>query len=171
MGRTAIETLLHMMEVAYRADPFSSLRRNLDSVRDDEWEIRPAKWSIDEFGTQPELSIGDLVLHIGGPKRMYADRAFGDCTLEWATIPRPSAFDRESVIAWLDEGHRLLADGLAALTDDAELAVERPAPWRAPMARQQLITIMISHDLYHSGEINRQRALIRGAEGWSLPAS
>jgi hypothetical protein len=39
------------------------------------------------------------------------------------------------------------------------------------MLRRQLLTIMISHDLYHSGEINRQRSLIRGAEGWDRGAS
>jgi hypothetical protein len=29
-----------------------------------------------------------------------------------------------------------------------------------------MIGIVINHDLYHAGEINRQRDMIRGAEGW-----
>jgi len=29
---------------------------------------------------------------------------------------------------------------------------------------------VINHDLYHSGETNRQRALIRGADGWERAA-
>jgi hypothetical protein len=171
MGRAAIETLLHVMDVAYRADPFSALRRNVESVRPDEWHIRPAKWSVDEFGTLPELSICDVVMHVAGAKHMYADRAFGACKLEWGSIPLPPSRDMPAVLDWLEAGHRLLADGLAALGDDSELAVERPAPWRLPMRRQQLITIMISHDLYHAGEINRQRSLIRGAEGWDRAAA
>ncbi len=70
------------------------------------------------------------------------------------------------MLAWLDGGQRALTDGLAALADDAELDEERMFPWRRAASRRQFITIMISHDLYYSGEINPQRALIRGAEGW-----
>ena len=99
---------------------------------------------------------------------MYADRAFGDARMEWSDIKLPAARDKESLLGWLDEGHQLLVDGLTALTDDAELEAERPAPWRLPMRRDHLLSIIINHDLYHSGEINRQRALLRGAKGWDL---
>ena len=70
------------------------------------------------------------------------------------------------MLAWLDEGHAVFAAGLAALEDDAELAVKRPAPWGAPLRRELMIGIVINHDLYHAGEINRQGDMIRGAEGW-----
>src|SRR4051812_38879201 len=93
LSRTAIETLLRMMDVAYRGDPFSALRRNLKGITPEEWDIKPASWSTDEFGDMPELSICDLVLHVGGAKYMYADRAFADASLEWASVPRPSASD------------------------------------------------------------------------------
>ena len=137
MARTAIETLLHMMDVAYRADPFSALRRNVESVRPDEWHVRPATWSVDEFGAQPELSICDIVMHVAGAKHMYADRAFGECKLEWGDIPLPPSRDMEAVLAWLEEGQRLLTEGLAALSDDSELARRAPdavAPADAPPA-------------------------------------
>jgi len=165
MTRTAIDTLVRRMDAAYRGDPFHALRRNVESVRSEEWDVRPAKWNAEEFGTEPELSICDLVAHVAGAKFMYADRAFGDASLEWADIQLPSR-EMEAMLAWLDEGHRALAEGLAALTDDTELAEQRPAPWRLPLQREQLVGIVINHDLYHAGEINRQRALIRGAEGW-----
>jgi uncharacterized damage-inducible protein DinB len=171
MSRIAIETLVQLMNIAYRDDPFCALLRNLASVTGDEWHIKPASWNAEKFGTDPELSICDMVLHVGGAKRMYANRAFGDASLEWVDIKPPASFETEPVLAWLDEGHRELIDGLTALRDDAELVAECQAPWRVPMRREQLITIMISHDLYHSGEINRQRALIRGAEGWTRHAS
>lgn len=170
MTRTAIDMLARQMNVAYRDDPFHAFRRNVESVRPEEWDVRPAGWSVEEFGEQPELSVCDLVLHVAGAKHMYADRAFGDASLEWADI-KPPPLDMESVLAWLDAGHRKLVDGLAALRDDDELVVERPAPWRLPMLREQLIAIVINHDLYHSGEINRQRALIRGTEGWNRGSS
>ncbi|MDP9237276.1 MAG: DinB family protein [Chloroflexota bacterium] len=166
MARIAIETVLRQMNAAYRDDPFHALRKNVESVRPGEWDVRPSGWTVEEFGTQPELSICDLVLHVAGAKFMYADRAFGDASLEWADIALPPARDMPAVLAWLDEGHQRLEAGLTALTDDEELAAERLAPWRAPMRRAQLISIIINHDLYHSGEINRQRALIRGTQGW-----
>ncbi len=163
--------LLHVMDVAYRADAFSALRRNVESVRPDEWHVRPATYSVDEFGTQPELSICDIVLHVAGAKHMYASCAFAEAPISIADL-KPPALDMPAVLSWLDEGHGRLRDGLAALGDDGELAEERPAPWGHPfkMSRQLLVTMMISHDLYHSGEINRQRALIRGAEGWDRDA-
>jgi uncharacterized damage-inducible protein DinB len=97
---------------------------------------------------------------------MYANRAFGDATLDWPDLRMPPSRGMETVLAWLDDGHRALTDGLAALADDAELDEERTFPRRHPTPCRRLVTMMISHDLYHSGEINRQRALIRGAEGW-----
>jgi hypothetical protein len=165
MTRIAIETLLKQLNAAYRNDPFCALRRNVESVRPDEWAVRPAGWTVEVFGSDPELSICDIVLHVAGAKFMYADRAFGDATMEWGDI-RPPALDMTSVLAWLEEAHRQFAAGLAGLTDDAQLAEERLAPWRLPMRREHLISIIISHDLYHAGEINRQRALIRGSQGW-----
>lgn len=166
MTRIAIDMLVRQMNAAYRDDRFHAFRRNLESVHPDEWDVHPAIWSVEEFGKDPELSICDLALHVGGAKFMYADRAFGDALLEWTDIAPPPTRDREAVLAWLDEGYRALVDGLAALEDDAELAAERQAPWRLPMRREQLLGIIINHDLYHSGEINRQRSLIRGADGW-----
>ena len=166
MTRTGIEFLSQRLEAAYRGDPFHAVRKNIASVRPDEWDVRPAKWTVEEFGTQPELSICDLALHVGGPKYMYADRAFGDASLEWGDIKPPESREMNVVLAWMDAGHRLLQDGLKALSDDEELSVQRQAPWRTPMTRMQLVALVINHDVYHSGEINRQRALIRGAEGW-----
>lgn len=170
MARAAIEMLLRAMQWAYADDPFHALRRNLESVTDAEWDVRPASWSVDEFGTDPELSICDIVLHVAAAKRMYANRVFGDGLMEWEQIAIPEARDMASVLAWLDDGYRQLVDGLTALPDDAELATERTFPYRRGLIlvpREQLLRIIINHDLYHSGEINRQRALIRGAEGWA----
>jgi len=165
MKRVAIDLWLNRLDAAYRNDPFHALRKNIESVRPAEWDVSPAEWSIDEFGAQPELSICDLVWHVAGAKYMYADRVFGAATLEWSEI-RPPSREMPALLAWMDEGHRALADGLAALSNDTELAIERPAPWRLAMRRDQLLGIIINHDVYHSGEINRQRALLRGADGW-----
>lgn len=167
MSRTGIEFWMRRLEAAYRTDPFHAFRKNLESVQPDAWDVRPAEWSIDEFGTQPELSICDLALHVGGAQFMYADRAFGDASLEWGDIHVPPSRDMASVFAWLDEGYQALRRGLEELTDDTELTAERQAPWRMPLTREQLLTLVGNHQLYHSGEVNRQRALLRGADGWA----
>lgn len=166
MSRIAIDMWAHRLEAAYRGDYFHALRKNIESVRPAEWDIRPADWSAEEFGSQPELSICDLVTHVAGAKFMYADRAFGDASLEWGDTRLPTSRDMQSLLTWMDEGHRLLTEGLAALSDDLELKAQRQAPWRMPLRRDQLLEIVINHDLYHAGEVNRQRALIRGSTGW-----
>lgn len=74
-----------------------------------------------------------------------------------------------SILDWLHENHRALVDGLAGLPDDAELGVERQFPYRGALPIGRLLSVVISHDLYHSGEVNRQRALIRGSDGWERP--
>ena len=165
MARTAIETLLRMLDQAYRTDPFSALRKNIASVRPEEWDIRPSTWSTAEFGDDPELSICDIALHTGA-KYMYVDRAFGEATMEWGDIKPPQSRSIEDVLAWLDEAHRLMIEGLASLDDDAPPRRAATSALAYADAARSLITIITNHDLYHSGEINRQRALIRGAEGW-----
>jgi uncharacterized damage-inducible protein DinB len=165
MARTEIESMRRMMDEAYRTDPFCALRKNLAGVTAEEWDVRPAEHSVDVFGTQPELSICDIALHTGA-KYMYYDRAFGEAKLEWGDIAPPRSRSMEDVLAWLDEAHRLMMEGLSSLEDDARLYDERQAPWRTPMKLRSLIALITNHDLYHSGEVNRQRALIRGANGW-----
>ena len=128
--------------------------------------MRPADHSVEVFGTQPELTIRDIATHVGGALIMYTNRAFGSADVQWDDIAGPPDDSMERVVAWLDGCHQAFADGLAALTDDEELQVQRPAPWNMPLRRSDYVAMMINHQLYHSGEVNRQRALIRGSSGW-----
>lgn len=165
MSRAALDLLTRALEAAYRSDTAHSLLQNLSDVRPEEWEARPAEPQVSVFGSDPELSIADIVNHVSAAKYMYADYAFGGASKQWGNLGAPSG-DMEATLAWLDEGHRTFADAVASLEDDSQLAVERPAHWGQPAPTERLISLMINHDLYHSGEINRQRALIRGADGW-----
>src|SRR5690606_34359362 len=108
------------IEAAYRRDHWHSLLGNIGDVRDDEWAVRPAKWTVEVFGTDPELSIVDMVLHVGGAKLMYANHAFGDASMRWDTVPRPRSLARSDVMEWLETAHQTFADGVAALQDDSE---------------------------------------------------
>jgi uncharacterized damage-inducible protein DinB len=167
MTRIAIAVWEQRLEAAYRADPFHAFRKNIESVLPEEWDLDPSKASVQKDGGlgPDELSICDQALHAGGAKFMYANRIFGKADIDWPDIQPPASRDMPAVLAWLDEGHRALAEGLASLQDDTVLLGERPAPWRLPVRIEALLGIVINHDLYHSGEINRQRALIRYS-GW-----
>ena len=165
MSRAALDLLTRALESAFRADHWHSLLANLSDVRPQEWDARPAEPRVSVFGPSPELSIADIVNHVGSAKHMYADRAFGGASAEWGDF-RPPSGDKEAAIAWLEEAHHAFADAVKTLDDDSELAVERRAPWSPAVPTERLISIIINHDLYHAGEINRQRALIRGADGW-----
>lgn len=166
MSRVLIDHYSAVFEAAYRTDPFHAFRANLAAASPDEWNVRPSDWSREEFGDRPELSIGDLAHHVGGALVMYTDRAFGEAKLDWGDIRGPASADMDPVLAWLDEAHATFAAGIASLTDDVQLAEMRQAPWRTPMPRAQLIGLMVNHQIYHSGEVNRQRSLIRGTSGW-----
>jgi uncharacterized damage-inducible protein DinB len=164
--RTEIAVVTRMLEAAYRTDPWGALRKNIESVAPAEWDLRPSEYSTEVFGDDPELSICDIALHTGA-KYMYYDRAFGEMKLEWGDIAPPASRNQDDVLAWLDEAQRLMLAGLESLDEDERLRDERQAPWRTPIKRGQLIALITNHDLYHAGEINRQRALIRGAGLWS----
>lgn len=166
MPRVLIDHYAATFEAAYRTDRFHAFRINLDSATPEEWDIRPADWSRNEFGDHPELTICDLAFHVGGGLVMYANRAFGDATLGWGDIATAPSREKPAVLAWLDDVQAAFAAGIAALRDDAELSELRPAPWGTPMSRAQLIGLMPNHLIYHSGEVNRQRALLRGSSGW-----
>jgi uncharacterized damage-inducible protein DinB len=168
MPRAALDTMLQALDAAYRADRFHSLLGNLSDVRDDEWDTRPANHSVEVFGTQPELSIADIVRHVGAAKLMYANHAFGGASLDWPSTAPPSA-EHDAILRWLDAAHEDFVTAVTALADDSELEVDRRAHWGRPLATRHIVSIVTNHDLYHSGEINRQRALIRGADGWEAP--
>ncbi len=168
MSRAALDALIRTLEAAYRGDRFSALRVNLEDIRPEEWHAHPTKHDVAVFGEDPELSIAEIVAHVGAGKRMYANHGFGDRSLQWGPSAGPPAWDMPAVLDWLDEGHRNFVACVDALGDDSELAVERYAPWGALLPTEHLIAIIRDHDLYHSGEVNRQRSLMRGAEGWTM---
>ena len=153
MGREGIEQYLYMMDEAFGANSrWHSLLKNLSSVREDEWEWVPAGG---------RRSIRAIAEHCGA-KHMYQNRAFGDGTMTWETVPPPEGSSREAIVAWLSECHRQWRTGVESLADDAELAKPRGAPWNDQRETRWLINTMIQHDLYHAGEINHIRAMRQG---------
>jgi hypothetical protein len=118
-GRTGIETLLDLLDEAYRGRGIESsnesqaLLTNIESVPDEAWRaLLPGA----------ARSIHDIVGHVGACKVMYDDYAFGSGTLRFDTPEvEPFAHGGSSyeVVVWMSEAHESLVDQVAALADDA----------------------------------------------------
>lgn len=159
MSRVVVDQLLSMLDQSFERSPdagptdgWHSLMANLESVGDEDWEWLPA---------DGKRTIGHLAIHCGFAMRMYADRGFGDATLEMAdavftrTGGEPS---KAAVLPWLREAHGILRDSLVA-SDDESLGHMRVTHWGERKTRRWFIVTMIEHNIYHAGEINHLRAL------------
>ena len=161
-SRTAIETLAGFIEEAYEGDPDQSLLANLHNLREQDWD------SIPPGGGR---SIVDILEHVGWCKWMYEDYAFGKGTLRGDQPPLvPSGGartrPRDELLDWLKEGHTRWLASVRALANDAELDRKRLTNWGEYLSTRVIIRIMISHDLYHAGEINHIRALLHSNDQW-----
>jgi hypothetical protein len=151
MSTPAVAQLLYLLDEAFEDQKWHSLLNNLRAVTPDDWTWVPP---------DGRRSIRDLVLHVGGGKRMYHNQAFGDAALTWddpiiedhgavSTIP--------SAIAWLRQGQQRFRQSVAAL-DDAALLQPRKTHLGMKETRW-IVSVIITHDLYHAGEINHIRCL------------
>ena len=160
MGRSRIEELLSLMDLAFEGSQHSLLK-NLRSVAPDSWERKPPG------GTR---SIRNLVAHVGMFKFMYANRGFGDGSMDYDDPPATPAPERLSdpsaAEEWLREGHEYLTGCIRELESDAELDAPRRAHWGDLVSTYFLVTTMLEHDTYHAGEINHARALLQDDDRW-----
>ena len=138
-----------------------SLMANLATVDETVWRARLP-------GTV--RTIESIALHVGGCKVMYPEYAFGAGRLTWQSPevqPWPEgAAPMAEVLAWLRTVHAALMAQVKALSD-ADLSTLRQANWGEPRETRWLLSILLQHDLYHAGEINRMRALLAGEDRWN----
>jgi hypothetical protein len=94
----------------------------------------------------------------------YENHAFGDGAMRWdhpGTIPPiPPVQQPADVIGWLRQGEPARAG------DDTELHRPRRANWGQEYETRWLLSVLLQHDLYHSGGINHLRALRWGTDRW-----
>jgi hypothetical protein len=162
-GRTAVETLVWLVEDAFEGDPGHSLLANLREVREEDWQVVPVGGG---------RSIADIVEHVGWCKWMYEDYAFGTASLRGDRPPMAPADGEhyrplEELLAWLKEGHGRWLASVKALVDDSELERERLTNWGEWLPTRTIIRMMIAHDLYHAGEINHLRSIQQGTDKWA----
>lgn len=165
-GRSGIEALLHLMEMAFgepgvEEDESQALLPNLATVPEDAWRALPPGAS---------RSIESIVLHVGSCKVMYADYAFRAGTLDWDMTevqPWPEgAAPMAATIDWLVKVHGRLVEHVAGLDDDAELDRLRRTNWGDEWRTRSIVGAMITHDAYHAGEINHLRSLLGTDDRW-----
>jgi hypothetical protein len=161
--RTAVDILAWLIHDAFEGDPSHSLLANLRDLRPEDWTAVPPGAS---------RSIAEIVEHVGWCKWMYEDYAFGPGTLHGdrePMIPPDGARSRppDTLQAWLIGGHKRWLASVRALSDDAELEIDRLTNWGEWLPTRTIIRIMIAHDFYHAGEINRQRSILQGTDRWA----
>lgn len=161
-----IDLLMYLMDEAFagqgieESNESQSLMTNLATVDEAMWRAR-LPGSV--------RTIESIALHIGGCKVMYADHAFGTRGLTWESPevePWPDgAAAMSEALDWLRRSHVALMAHVASLSDE-DLAKVRYANWGQLRETRWLLSMLLQHDLYHAGEINRMRALLAGEDRW-----
>jgi uncharacterized damage-inducible protein DinB len=161
-SRTAIETLVWLIEDAFAGDPQHSLLANLRNLPNQHWTALPPGGG---------RSVADILEHVAWSKWMYEDYAFGAASLHGDQPPLiPAKGERarpsDELLSWLNEGHHRWLASVRALSNDTELERDRLTNWGERLPTRTIIRIMIAHDLYHAGEINHLRALLQATDRW-----
>lgn len=156
MSTSALEEWKYLFSSAFDGR-WQSVLKNLESVTEDEWSAVPPG------GVR---SIRDIVAHVGMFKYMYSTSAFRGREFDYgdnpATPPESRLATKDAAIEWLKEAHEYLLDSFSTMKDDSELGELRKAHWGEPLETRLLMSIVLEHDTYHAGEINRGRALLQG---------
>jgi len=156
VSTTAINEWIYLFNSAFDGR-WQSVIANLESVTEDEWDAVP---------TGGVRTIRDIVAHIGMFKYMYPTSAFRGREFDYgenpATPPAERLATKDSAIEWLKEAHEYLLESFSTMKDDSELDELRPAHWGELLPTRTLMSIVLEHDTYHAGEINRGRALLQG---------
>jgi hypothetical protein len=95
---------------------------------------------------------------------MYHNQAFGDASYTWDNpllVGKDALSTIPGAVVWLRQGHERLVRSISAL-DDSQLLELRPHHSGRLREIRWIISMMIQHDVYHSGEINHIRALHQG---------
>lgn len=164
-----VSLLATQMDAGYR-----SIRGRAQGLTDDEFWWEPAagcwtvrrrrdgRWAADYAEPDPDPSpmttIAWRLVHVAESKVMYHEYAFGAAQLTFPDID--SAHTPEAALDQLDEGHRLLAGDLQALSA-GELEQPVKTNWGDEWPAWKIFWTMIEHDLHHGAEIGALRDLYR----------
>jgi hypothetical protein len=151
MSRVAVGHLQFLI-----GEAFETLMATVRSLEDDDWLWVPPR------GVR---HIAGILGHVAGGKHMNINHSFDGLTPQWDdaqfSIERPVP----EIIDWLREGQQKLLDRVSAL-EDADLTKPRTMHWGRQRETRWLLSQMITHDLFHAGEINHIRSLHHQDDKW-----
>lgn len=160
MARSEISAYLRLFDSAFNGTDHS-LIKNLETVDDGSWQALPQG---------ARRTIKDITAHVGMFKYMYPGSAFRTREYDYGDDPVTPPPERlatvQSAIEWLTEAHEYLITAFSELEDDSELDKPRLAHWGDHLPTRSLMNIVLEHDTYHAGEINRTRALLQDDDDW-----
>ena len=160
-SRVAIETLARLTEEAFEGDLAQGLLGNLRDLREGDWTALPRGRSC-RSPTPSNMSDG----RNGCTWTMPSAR--GRCVaINRRSCPRSVRSHVRTTNCWsgcakvTGAGSRRYARCLTTLH-----STERLTNWGEHLPTRDLIRILIGHDFYHAGEINKTRALLQGTDRW-----
>jgi uncharacterized damage-inducible protein DinB len=156
MARSAVKTLLYLLDRVFETDEEHSVIGNLTKVGPAEWDTVPEGC---------ERSIAQIVHHVATCYHAYFENAFTDAGQSFARTGERAPATREDLMAWLLNGHEVFRAAVTEL-EDADLDSDRGTHWGGAMPARALIATVIEHDAYHAGEINHLRALLQRDDSW-----
>lgn len=135
----------------------------------------------------PELTLGEalrvpqggyrsvlgILKHTAGWSHVYRSFAFDPAPTSWFDLdfPRglrdmiePTREYLDDVLGWLTQSHHLWMQSLATVTDE-QLDEQRPVHWGATKPLFDIVTLIVTHHVYHAGELNILLSIYRG-EAW-----
>lgn len=118
-------------------------------------------------------SILGVLKHIGGWATVYHSYAFEAEPKHWEHTSWPRGLRDEiertkdyvdEVIAWTDDAMRAWDDDLSRVAD-ADIDGDHPVHWGGTAPLSTIVSIMVNHLAYHTGELNMLLSIVR-EEAW-----
>ena len=156
MSRAVLDFLAWQLDQSFEGKPEHSLMANLSSVTND---------TLDQLPPGGGRTLRDLIVHCASVKRMHVDHAFGEGELTWWTTWNGEGAledaNLERLTSWLRDAHAEAQEAVAKLGSDEELFAQRNTHWGEGCETRLLIDAILIHDIYHAGEINHLRGLLK----------
>jgi hypothetical protein len=158
MPREEIDHLLQLLDEAYTRAAWHgpNLRGSIRGLTplDAAWRVKPGRHNIWEIAVHAAYWKYAVRRRLSGEKR----GSFSLAGSNWFRRPMDgSEKEWKADVALLDREHRLLRETVSLLPPDL---LDRPAPGSRTLSRR-LIAGVAFHDVYHAGQIQLLKKLLR----------
>lgn len=157
--RDILNFLVWQLDQAFEFKPEHSLIANLSTATPE---------MLDQLPPSGGRTLRDIMAHCASVKRMHIAHAFGDGELGWWETwdgdGELKDADFEALVAWLRRAHAEAQAAVRGLEEDGELLMERRTHWGELRQTRFIIDAVLSHDIYHAGEVGHLRGLLQHAD-------